>query len=279
MTVDHDKQATPPPNYPGQILNGDYSPSLKERVSECIDRFRAFDETGSPAIPYISAWREGASFIWYEFVGERLLRLLDCPASIAADVLRGNVVERRIYKSPDRDEEVQKETIQGAELEGSRKMLREEDKTAGSVDAVYQISLEDFGKVWVKDQASVETHHQDRINLSLGCLTIVSKEMELEDKCEKLIAKLKKTMAEISTLSGLLPICASCKKIRDDKGYWNQIEEYLWEKSRVEFSHGICPDCALELYPELYDSREDAETAAIKPRDENADFNAFLKNL
>ncbi len=279
MAIDHEKQDAPFPNYPGRILIGEYSPSLKKRVSECIARFRAFDETGSPAIPYISAWREGDSFIWYEFVGGRLLRLLDCPASIAADVLRGSVVERRIYTTPDMDKEVQKESIQGAELEGSRKELREEDKTAGSVDAVYQISLDDLGKVWVKDQASVETHDQDRINLSLGCLTIVSKEMELEDKCEKLIDKLKKTMAEINTLSGLLPICASCKKIRDDKGYWNQIEEYLWERSRVEFSHGICPDCALELYPDLYDSREDAETGAIKPRDENAEFDAFLKNL
>ncbi len=279
MAVYHDRQEAPFPEYPGQILDGDYSPSLKIRVSECISRFRAFDETGSPAIPYISAWREGDSFIWYEFVGERLLRLLDCPASIAADVLRGSVVERRIYTIPEMDKEVQKESIHGAELEGSRKVLREEDKTAGNVDAVYQISLEDIGKVWVKDQATVETHNEDRINLSLGSLTIVSNEMELEDKCEKLIAKLKKSMAEINTLSGLLPICASCKKIRDDKGYWNQIEEYLWEKSRVEFSHGMCPDCALELYPDLYASRDDAETATVKPRDENAEFNAFLKNL
>ncbi|NTW50600.1 MAG: response regulator, partial [Chlorobiales bacterium] len=56
---------------------------------------------------------------------------------------------------------------------------------------------------------------------------------------------------KIKTLKGLLPICAKCKKIRDDKGYWNQIEEYMKEHAGVEFSHGICPECMQQLYPEL----------------------------
>lgn len=68
---------------------------------------------------------------------------------------------------------------------------------------------------------------------------------------EKLIEELQKALAQIKTLSGLLPICASCKKIRDDQGYWNQIEVYLHEHSEVEFSHGICPECAAKLYPDL----------------------------
>ena len=57
--------------------------------------------------------------------------------------------------------------------------------------------------------------------------------------------------ADIQTLSGLLPICASCKKIRDDRGFWNQIEQYIEEHSLARFSHGICPDCANKLYPGL----------------------------
>ncbi len=56
---------------------------------------------------------------------------------------------------------------------------------------------------------------------------------------------------KIKTLSGFLPICASCKKIRDDKGYWNQIESYIKEHSEAEFSHSICPDCTEKLYPYL----------------------------
>jgi PAS domain S-box-containing protein len=66
---------------------------------------------------------------------------------------------------------------------------------------------------------------------------------------ERLIRELQKALGEIKTLSGLLPICASCKKIRDDKGYWNQIEVYISEHSEAEFSHGLCPQCAETLYP------------------------------
>ena len=67
-------------------------------------------------------------------------------------------------------------------------------------------------------------------------------------------------LAKIKTLSGMLPICASCKKIRDDKGYWNRIETYISKHSETEFSHGICPDCAKKLYPQHY--KEKAEEKA-----------------
>jgi len=66
---------------------------------------------------------------------------------------------------------------------------------------------------------------------------------------EELIAKLRDTLARVRTLSGMLPICSSCKKIRDDKGYWNQIESYIRAHSDANFSHSICPDCLVRLYP------------------------------
>ncbi|MDY6990395.1 MAG: PAS domain-containing protein [Thermodesulfobacteriota bacterium] len=65
-----------------------------------------------------------------------------------------------------------------------------------------------------------------------------------EEEQEKLVKQLRKALADVKTLSGLLPICASCKKIRDDKGYWNQLEVYIRDHSGVEFSHGLCPECA-----------------------------------
>lgn len=65
------------------------------------------------------------------------------------------------------------------------------------------------------------------------------------------IARLNKALEEVKTLSGFLPICASCKKIRDDRGYWNQIETYISDHSEAEFSHGICPECCKKLYPEF----------------------------
>jgi hypothetical protein len=65
------------------------------------------------------------------------------------------------------------------------------------------------------------------------------------------IEGLNKALEEVKTLSGFLPICASCKKIRDDKGYWNQIEAYISEHSEAQFSHGICPECTKTLYPDF----------------------------
>ena len=72
---------------------------------------------------------------------------------------------------------------------------------------------------------------------------------------EKLIADLEKALLEVKRLSGLLPICASCKKIRDKEGNWQQIEEYIHLHSEADFSHGICPQCARKLYPELYSGK------------------------
>ncbi len=63
--------------------------------------------------------------------------------------------------------------------------------------------------------------------------------------------ELKNAREEIKSLRGIIPICASCKKIRNDKGYWNQIEAYIRKHSEADFSHGICPDCAKRLYPDI----------------------------
>ena len=76
---------------------------------------------------------------------------------------------------------------------------------------------------------------------------------QLENEKEHLIRELQESLAKVKLLSGLLPICASCKKIRDDKGYWNQVETYLIEHSEATFTHGICPECGEKLYPEYYD--------------------------
>jgi len=72
---------------------------------------------------------------------------------------------------------------------------------------------------------------------------------------ETLIAQLQKALKEVKTLSGLLPICASCKKIRKDDSTWQQIEDYIANHSEANFTHGICPECAHRLYPELYKSK------------------------
>jgi PAS domain S-box-containing protein len=72
-----------------------------------------------------------------------------------------------------------------------------------------------------------------------------------EKQRDRLILDLQKALSEVKTLRGFLPICSHCKKIRDDKGYWNQIESYIHKHTDTEFSHGICPECAEKYFPEM----------------------------
>jgi hypothetical protein len=67
----------------------------------------------------------------------------------------------------------------------------------------------------------------------------------------KLITELNGAISRIKTLEGIIPICANCKKIRDDEGFWQQVEVYISQHSGADFSHGICPDCMQTLYPEF----------------------------
>ncbi|MBN1217835.1 MAG: response regulator [Anaerolineae bacterium] len=79
--------------------------------------------------------------------------------------------------------------------------------------------------------------------------------------------KLDQALAQVKTLSGLLPICSNCKKIRDDKGYWQQVEIYIERHSEAEFSHGLCPDCMRELYPDTYQKSVERRQDIIKVLD------------
>lgn len=76
----------------------------------------------------------------------------------------------------------------------------------------------------------------------------VTMRKQAEKEKETVIENLNKAIRNIRTLSGLLPICSHCKKIKDEKGKWHKLELYLYEHSEADFSHGICPECAEELY-------------------------------
>lgn len=80
----------------------------------------------------------------------------------------------------------------------------------------------------------------------------ITERKKIEAEREELILELQKALSQVKTLHGLLPICASCKKIKNDKGYWEQIETYISNHSEADFSHGICPECAEKLYPEYF---------------------------
>jgi hypothetical protein len=82
----------------------------------------------------------------------------------------------------------------------------------------------------------------------LAIRTEITARVKAEEEREKLIGELQNALAEVKTLSGLLPICSQCKKVRDDSGYWNQIEAYISRNSDASFSHGYCPDCLRQIY-------------------------------
>ncbi len=94
--------------------------------------------------------------------------------------------------------------------------------------------------------------HDDLGQKQVGGLSFdITARKAAEQERERLVSELREALAEVKTLSGFLPICASCKNIRDDTGYWQQIESYLSEHANVEFTHGICPECVAKLYPEF----------------------------
>jgi PAS domain S-box-containing protein len=79
----------------------------------------------------------------------------------------------------------------------------------------------------------------------------ISERKKQEEEREKLVQELREALANIKTLKGMLPICANCKKIRDDRGYWNKIEIYIRDHSEAQFTHGICPECMEKIYGDV----------------------------
>ncbi len=96
--------------------------------------------------------------------------------------------------------------------------------------------------------------HPSTTGTLLICRDITAKK-QTEQQQELLISELQEALASVKTLGGLLPICASCKKIRDDEGYWSQVEQYIGKHTDAKFTHGICPDCGTKALDEYYRSK------------------------
>ena len=175
--------------YYGRILNGDFSPELKARLKKVIPVFHVFDQAGSPAIPYISAWQGNKKNIWYEFVSRKFLSLLDCGPANIADILRSAIVDRRIYKSSVADPLEATEITSRRELDSHRELLREKSEKQGLIEAVYKLKLSTDETTWLKDQATILTYPEDDTSLSFGCLTIVTTEMEVEEERQRLLSE------------------------------------------------------------------------------------------
>jgi PAS domain S-box-containing protein len=107
-------------------------------------------------------------------------------------------------------------------------------------------------KFVVEVAASSVTSSSGAVVGRMASFVDITRRKEIEVEKDNLISKLHDALKRIRTLRGIIPICAECKKIRDDKGIWSQIESYIRDHSDADFSHSICPECSRKLYPELH---------------------------
>ena len=140
-------------------------------------------------------------------------------------------------------------TIIGLDYEGTEVLAAYEPVAELNLGIVAKIDLAEVRAPYIK--AILISGLVGIIAIIVGTFLFIYVTAPLLRKLTNTIETLEGALSKVKLLSGFLPICASCKNIRDDKGYWNQIESYIRDHSEAEFSHGICPECAKKLYPEL----------------------------
>jgi C4-dicarboxylate-specific signal transduction histidine kinase len=167
----------------GRILKGAYSQELKQHVAHYINCCYAMEKIGSPSIIYISAWKEeSAGESWYEYVHERFARLFRCKRSEVVNVFRNSIKETVVYRYADSHYKAEKEGETIVERQRSGTVIRTPIKKRGTFDAVYKMLLNNKKEIWLKDLAMVESYPADKVFLSLGSLSIVTREMRKEEE-------------------------------------------------------------------------------------------------
>ena len=130
-------------------------------------------------------------------------------------------------------------------------LVEQRIKTKDDKPFEYRVLCKDETIKYVMVQMEVVDNDQGEAIFFQGTVIDITERKKFEEEREKLIKELQEALKEIKTLRGILPLCSFCKKIRDDKGYWEQVDVYIHKHSQAEISHGICPDCVKEHYPDL----------------------------
>ena len=117
----------------------------------------------------------------------------------------------------------------------------------------YRLKCRDDNVIWINELRFLQYTPEGRVVRMNGIARDITERKRADREREKLVNELQEALSKVKTLSGFLPICSNCKKIRDDSGYWQQVESYIRDHSEAEFSHGICPECARKLYPGIFD--------------------------
>ena len=121
----------------------------------------------------------------------------------------------------------------------------------------YRVRHADGTWYWHTSNAVPFTYEAGSVVGFYGIARDITERKNREEAMKELISRLQKALDEIKTLRGIVPICANCKKVRADEGYWQQVEVYVTEHTEAQFSHGICPDCSKRLYPQYHTDEKD----------------------
>lgn len=163
-----------------------------------------------------------------------------------------NAAGARIFGYSSPDEIIGHKALEYWRDPGEREAFQAELKRNKSLSAYHMAGRKkDGGPLELESTCRIIEDQEGNFLGITGILRDVTERRRSEAEREKLIQQLRGALAEVRSLSGMLPICSSCKKIRDDKGYWSQIESYVSAHSGAEFTHGICPECEKKVYEEL----------------------------
>ena len=117
-------------------------------------------------------------------------------------------------------------------------------------ESEYRVLRKDGSHKWVLDRGKIMSWNEDGTPLRVaGTYEDITRRKEAELKRQRLTAELKKALDNVEVLNGLLPICSSCKNVRDSNGQWDPVEIYISKHSEADFSHGICPECVKKAAP------------------------------
>ncbi len=155
------------------------------------------------------------------------------------------------FKDQDRIQKVFIEAVNTLWVDVHLRMLPEGEIGNGETIKI-ATSRNSFGSVSI--EGKLDDVPDDLLSImrnAVRMLAIILENRMQEEEREKLINELQEALKEIKTLRGILPLCSFCKKIRDDKGYWEQVDVYIHKHSQADISHSICPECAKEHYPDL----------------------------
>ncbi|MFC1888412.1 PAS domain-containing protein [Thermodesulfobacteriota bacterium] len=192
-----------------------------------------------------------------DVIWTRDMNLIPTYLSPSVMKLRGYSVKEAMEQSID-------ESMTGASAEATKKVMMEElaieareQKDLSRISTMeVEMTCKDGSTVWVEVSMRFLHDEDGQPKGILGISRNITERKQVEEDRERLITELQDALADVKMLSGLVPICSSCKKIRNDEGYWERVEKYIGDHFEAEFTHGICPACLKKFYPEYEEAPE-----------------------